>query len=98
MKSARTQNRFLSFTRLLFAGVCLLPMMASAHPGHFHPDETDEFDFLRATFFHTHGALEYLLASLVILNMVVACLNRKPTVRFAALALAIASLSAFSVL
>jgi|GEM_PF-2923555 len=98
MKSARTRNRFLSLKRLVLAGVYLLPSIASAHPGHYHPDETDEFDFFRATFFHTHGALEYLLASLVILNIVVVCLNQKPAVRFAALALAIVSLSAISVL
>ncbi|MEO5716020.1 MAG: hypothetical protein ABIT37_21245 [Luteolibacter sp.] len=98
MKSVRTSNRYLPFKRLVFAGVCLLPALASAHPGHYHPDESDEFDFFRATFFHTHGALEYVLAGLVILNIAVVCLNHKPVVRFAALALAIASLSAISVL
>jgi len=98
MKSVRTSTRFLSLKRLVSAGVCLLPALASAHPGHYHPDETDEFDFLRATFLHTHGTLEYVLAGLVIAAVAVVCLNQKPVVRFSAFALAMASLSLISAL
>ena len=32
----------------------LFPAILLAHPGHYHPVETDEFDFMRATFFHSH--------------------------------------------
>jgi hypothetical protein len=35
------------------------PCLLLAHPGHYHQDETDEFDFLKANFLHTHGALEW---------------------------------------
>ena len=63
-----------------------------AHPGHYHPDETDEFDFFRATFFHTHGALEYVLAGLVVTSIMVFCFNRKPAVRLGALVMAVGSL------
>ncbi len=94
MKGVRTIHHLLTVKRLVFAGVCLIPALASAHPGHYHPDETDEFDFLRATFFHTHGTLEYVLACLVVVNMAVICLSQKPAIRFGALALAVASLSA----
>ncbi len=82
----------------VFSSVCLLPVMASAHPGHYHPDETDEFDFFTAALFHSHGPLECGLALLVIINLLVACMNQKLSVRFSALTLAIASLSVISAL
>jgi hypothetical protein len=81
-----------SIARLLVAGACLYPSFVSAHPGHYHPDETDEFDFLRATFLHSHGALDYVLAGLFISGVAVACLHGKRRVRISALAAALGSL------
>jgi hypothetical protein len=80
-------------SRLVFAAACLLPSLASAHPGHYHPDETDEFDFLRATFFHSHGSLDYVLAAVVVVSVAVACLHGRPAVRLGAMAAALGSLA-----
>jgi hypothetical protein len=72
--------------------------MLFAHPGHYHPDETDEFDFLRAAFFHSHGALDYILAGLFLSSVAVAWLHRKPAVRISALVAALGSLCLLPVL
>lgn len=71
--------------------LCLLPSVLLAHPGHYHPDETDEFDFLRATFFHTHGALELSLACVAVAAVFVAWLHKSPLVRLSALAMMLGS-------
>jgi hypothetical protein len=78
--------------RLLVVSIGLFPAYLSAHPGHYHPDETDEFDFLRATFFHSHGALDYLLAGVAVSAVLVACLHGKSEVRIGAVLLALGSL------
>jgi hypothetical protein len=98
MKIFLTSDWRQSAARVLSAGVCLCPSLLSAHPGHYHPDETDEFDFLRATFFHSHGAFDYLLAGLVISSVAVACLHGKRGVRISALAAALGSLCLLPVL
>ncbi len=82
-----------SLTRLSCAAVCLLPSLLMAHPGHYHPDETDEFDFLRATFLHSHGAWDYILALIVISSVAAAFLSRKPVVRIAAVVAATGALA-----
>ena len=84
---------FPSVTRLLVFALGLLPAIASAHPGHYHPDETDEFDSLRATFFHSHGAVDYLLAAVVVLGCASALIAEKPVLRAGALFAALGSLS-----
>lgn len=67
------------------AGLFLLPALASAHPGHYHPPgETDEFDALRANFLHLHGSLEISLACLALASAAVFKLNRNRPVRLAA--------------
>jgi hypothetical protein len=81
----------LSSSRLFCAVACLFPALLSAHPGHYHPDETDEFDFLRATFFHSHGTLDYLLAAVAVFGLVVALFHGKPAVRIAAVVAAAGS-------
>ena len=93
MKNPRLSEARRAATRLICTGVCWVPSLLMAHPGHYHPDETDEFDFFRGTFFHTHGALEYVVAGMVVLNIALACLNPKPVVRLGALAMALGSLS-----
>ena len=55
------------FQRLLLALALLMPAIAAAHPGHYHPpDEGDEFDQLRADYFHLHGYLEVSLAAVAL--------------------------------
>ena len=81
--SSQFQSRV---SRLLCGIICFLPSLLLAHPGHYHPDETDEFDFLRATFLHTHGALEISLACLAIAALVVLWFHKNPVVRVGALA------------
>jgi len=78
--------------RWICAAACLCPALLLAHPGHYHPDETDEFDFLRATFFHSHGALDYILAGLFISSIAVVCLHGKPAVRISAAFAALGSI------
>jgi len=85
------------FSRLLCWSVCLSPSLLLAHPGHYHPDETDEFDFLRATFFHTHGALELSLVCGVIAAVFVAWVHKTPLVRLSALAMGLGSIVAIAI-
>lgn len=82
-----------SFPRWVSAFIGLFPSLLLAHPGHYHPDETDEFDFLRATFLHPHGTLDYLLAGVFISSIAVACLTGRPVIRCSAAALAVGSLA-----
>jgi len=93
MKIPKTPLWYRSLPRWSCAAACLFPAILSAHPGHYHPDETDEFDFLRATFFHSHGTLDYLLATVVISSIAVACYNGKLAVRVSATAMALGSLA-----
>ena len=51
---------------LLPAFLLLAPAIASAHPGHYHPGEEDEFAQLRADYFHLHGYLEVGLAAVAL--------------------------------
>lgn len=87
-----------SATRLLGAAACLFPSLLLAHPGHYHPDETDEFDFLRATFFHSHGAMDYLLAAIAVSCLVLAIMNGRPAVRVTAVVAALGSLALLPIL
>jgi hypothetical protein len=64
-----------------------------AHPGHYHPDETDEFDFLRAMFFHSHGVFDFVLGGVVIVSLVVAFFSKGRHLRMGALGLALGALS-----
>ncbi|MES2438718.1 MAG: hypothetical protein V4584_06620 [Verrucomicrobiota bacterium] len=87
-----------SAARVCVAVVCLFPSLLLAHPGHYHPDETDEFDFLRATFLHSHGAMDYLLAVTAIGCIALACLHGKTSVRITAMAAALGSLALLPIL
>ena len=71
----------------------LLPARLMAHPGHYHPDETDEFDLFRSTLFHSHGAMDFLLAAVAVAGIGVACLHGKRNVRLGAFAIALGSLA-----
>ncbi len=72
--------------------------MLLAHPGHYHPDETDEFDFMRATFFHSHGSLDLVIAAVAFASLGVVFLHRKSGVRIAAAIAALGSLSLLPIL
>ena len=87
-----------SLRRLLCAAVCLFPSLLLAHPGHYHPDETDEFDFFRATFFHSHGTLDYVIGAVALLSLTVVCFHGKSTVRIAALVAAAGACSLLPIL
>jgi hypothetical protein len=91
MNLIRHSRRGASF--VLSAAVCFAPSLLSAHPGHYHPDETDEFDFLKSTLLHSHGALDYLLAAVALGSIAVVCLHGRTPVRISALLLAMGSLS-----
>jgi hypothetical protein len=69
---------------LFAAGFCLLPSLALAHPGHYHPDEQDEFDALRASFLHLHGNLEIALAVAALASAAVFMILRNRPARLAA--------------
>lgn len=57
-------DRLLGF---IAAFLVLAPAIAAAHPGHYHPPgEEDEFDQLRADYFHLHGYVEFGLAAVAV--------------------------------
>lgn len=92
------RSSYSCWSRLIAVAAIGWPSLASAHPGHYHPDETDEFDFLRAMFFHSHGSLDYVVAAVAISSMVVAFLHGDRTVRISAGAMALASVCMLPVL
>lgn len=92
MKDFRLFSRGTSIALFLVCLAACLPGKLLAHPGHYHPDETDEFDFFRATFFHSHGVLDYILAAVALGSIATAWFTGRPSVRFSALALATGSL------
>lgn len=98
MKISRFSHSAPMVTRLVCTVTCLFPSLLLAHPGHYHPDETDEFDFMRATFLHTHGSLEWVLMGVVIASIGIVVFGRRPAFRIGALAMGLASLSLFPIL
>lgn len=80
------------------AGICLLPTLLLAHPGHYHPGETDEFDAIRSTFLHSHGGFDLLLVGIAVVSSGIVLLAAKPGMRMGALAIALSSLSFLAVL
>lgn len=98
MKILLSSHRLRACPRWISAAVCFIPSLLLAHPGHSHPDETDEFDFLRATFFHSHGALDYGIAAVAVISLAVVCLHGKPAVRIGALATALGALALLPIL
>lgn len=79
----------------LAAGLSLLPALAFAHPGHYHPGEEDEFDAMRASFLHVHGTLEIGLVCVAVAAAIVFMMNRNRPARIAA---AITAVGAIAVL
>lgn len=65
--------------------LALTSMAASAHPGHYHPPgEEDEFDALRADWFHLHGWLEITLAVTALAAVIVFQKSRRSGIRIGA--------------
>ena len=84
MKPISSNRRTLS--RLSAGFLALLPAIASAHPGHYHPPgEDDEFDQLRADWFHLHGMTEFFLAAILVGSLLVFRLHKNRNVRIGAL-------------
>jgi hypothetical protein len=98
MKTFTSSHWHRSVTPLIGLLICLFPSLLLAHPGHYHPDETDEFDFFRATVLHSHGTLDWILIGLAVTSLVVAALAGRPALRISALAIGLSSLSLFSTL
>lgn len=97
MKTSQSSRSTSIGIRILCAVTCLFPTLLLAHPGHYHPDETDEFDFFRATLMHSHGALDVVLAVVVILCLALTIFGTKPGFRLGAIAAGLGSLSLMSV-
>lgn len=85
-------------TRWVGAFVCFLPSLLLAHPGHYHPDETDEFDFFKATFLHSHGAMDFVLIGLALASLAVVLFHGRPGLRISALAVGLVSLGLLPIL
>ncbi len=98
MNSIKYSRLHLSVGRLVCALACFFPTLLLAHPGHHHPDEVDEFDFLRATFLHSHGAMDYLIAAVVLASLAVVCLHGQPRIRITAMIVALGSLALLPIL
>jgi hypothetical protein len=73
------------FARLSAAALGLLPALASAHPGHYHPGEEDEFDQFRADWLHLHGFLEIGLGAVALTALAVMGLHKNRKVRLGAM-------------
>ncbi|RYD63505.1 MAG: hypothetical protein EOP83_12000 [Verrucomicrobiaceae bacterium] len=71
--------------KLLFGLFAVLPAIASAHPGHYHPPgEDDEFDQVRADWLHLHGWLEISLAVTLVTSVLLFHFSKNRKVRIGA--------------
>ncbi|MBC8128014.1 MAG: hypothetical protein H8M99_12810 [Gloeobacteraceae cyanobacterium ES-bin-144] len=98
MNTSTPSSRQLLARRVLAFALCLFPTLLSAHPGHYHPGEEDEFDLLKSTVLHSHGAYDFVLAGLVLGFIAVAFFAKKPAYRIGAFAGGVSSLILISVL
>lgn len=65
MNFPRSATASQTFSRLLSAGLCSLPAIAAAHPGHYHPPgEEDEFDTFANGLLHPLTGIDHLLLAL----------------------------------
>ncbi|MCW1923739.1 hypothetical protein OKA05_14325 [Luteolibacter arcticus] len=71
--------------KLLLGLFALLPAIAAAHPGHYHPPgEDDEFDQFRADWLHLHGWMEVALAAMLVTSVLLFHFNKSRKVRIGA--------------
>jgi len=94
MKFSSHFPKVFTVSRWLCASLVLLPTLLLAHPGHYHPDETDEFDFFKSTFFHSHGAWDYVCAGIALASLCTAIFAGKRPLKVGAILLALGSLIA----
>jgi hypothetical protein len=94
MKLSPSQQHQAQFSRTISGLLGLWPTLLLAHPGHYHPEETDEFDFFKATFFHSHGALDLVLAVVFLASLAGYFFGGKPVIRLASIATAVSALVA----
>jgi hypothetical protein len=74
------------FARVSAAALALLPAIAAAHPGHYHPPgEDDEFDQFRADWLHLHGFWEVALAGVALAALAVMGMHKNRKVRLGAM-------------
>jgi hypothetical protein len=72
--------------KLLVGLLAILPAIAAAHPGHYHPPgEDDEFDQLRADWLHLHGWLEVTLAAVLVTSVLLFHFNKNRKVKIGAI-------------
>ncbi len=65
MKPSRSFSPARFFSGVSAAGLALLPAIAAAHPGHYHPPgEDDEFDAIAAGLAHPLTGLDHLLLAI----------------------------------
>jgi len=95
MNTKMISNRIYGVWSLVTVALCLLPSLASAHPGHYHPGEEDEFDALRANFVHLHGSLELGVACLGLAGLAGFIMNRNRPLRIAAALVMVGALAFF---
>lgn len=91
-------KRFPLLQRLILIALYFPLALLHAHPGHYHPDEVDEFDFFRATFFHSHGMVDWVLLGIVTASVGVALSNNRRTVKTAAIAAGLSALALLPIL
>jgi hypothetical protein len=69
----------------VFGLLALLPAIATAHPGHYHPPgEDDEFDQFRADWLHLHGWMEVTLVVMLVASVLLFHFNKSRKVRIGA--------------
>jgi hypothetical protein len=95
MNTKMISHRTSGVWSLFAAALCLFPSLASAHPGHYHPGEEDEFGALRANFAHLHGSLEIGVACLALAALVVFIVNRNRPLRVASALVVVGALAFF---
>jgi hypothetical protein len=98
MRTVKLSRWLQAVARLGSTAVCAYPSLLLAHPGHYHPEETDEFDSLRATFFHSHGDMDYLIAAITITSIATAYFSARPILKISALVAGLGSLALLPIL
>jgi hypothetical protein len=98
MKTTQSSVLLRFVTRMMGLAVCFFPTLLLAHPGHYHPDETDEFDMIRSMFLHSHGIFDWVLIGVALASLVAGVLAVRPVHRMSALAIGVATISLLATL
>lgn len=98
MKTIQSSFWLRFVTRLMGLAVCFFPTLLLAHPGHYHPDETDEFDMIKSMFLHSHGSFDWLLIGVALASLAATVPAVKPVHRISALAVGMLTISLLATL